>query len=70
MRYYMSGLLLLVCFAVGWGLGRTKVPPPDVNLEIQELSIDVGDFNTPINPDEEPWSDISPGLRVDPVRCS
>ena len=70
MRYYMSGLVLLVCFAVGWKLGRTKQPPPDVNLEIQELSIDLGDFNQSLDMEQDPAADINPGLLGQPVRRS
>ena len=70
MRYYLSGLLLMVCFGIGWNLGRSKLPPPEVNLEIQELSIDLGDFNAQPDPESEPWSDIEPGLLGEPVRRS
>jgi hypothetical protein len=70
MRYYLSGVLLVVCFGIGWNLGRTKLPPPEVNLEIQELSIDLGDFNTAPDLEAEPWSDIAPGLLGEPVRKS
>ena len=70
MRYYMSALLLVVCFGVGWKLGQTKLPPPDVNLEIQELSIDLGDFNPSLDLEEDPASDIHNGLLGQPVRQS
>ena len=72
MRYYLSGLLLIVCFAIGWNLGQTKLPPPEVNMEVQELSIDLGDFNAHPNSDleAEPWTDITPGLLGEPVRKS
>ena len=70
MRYYLSGVLLVICFGIGWTLGRTKLPPPEVNLEVQELSIDLGDFNTEPNPETQPWSDIAPGLLGEPVRKS
>ncbi|MCP4811770.1 MAG: hypothetical protein GY888_04615 [Planctomycetaceae bacterium] len=70
MRYCLSGLLLVVCFGIGWNLGRTKLPPPEVNMEIQELSIDLGDFNVDPDPDAEPWTDITPGLLGEPVRKS
>lgn len=68
MRYYMSALLLLVCFGVGWKMGQTKPPPPGVNLEIQELSIDLGDFNETLELDEDPASDIRPALLTEPTR--
>lgn len=70
MRYYMSALLLLVCFAVGWKMGQTKPAPPGVNLEIQELSIDLGDFNETLELDDDPASDIRPALLADPTRRS
>ena len=70
MRYYLSGLLLLVCFGIGWNLGRSKLPPPEVDLNVQELSIDLGDFNTLPDLESEPWSDIEPGLLGEPVRKS
>ena len=70
MRYYMSGLLLIVCFAIGWKLGQTKPAPPGVDLEVQELSIDLGDFNESIEVDSDPASDINPGFLGDPSRRS
>ncbi len=70
MRYYMSGLLLLVCFALGWKLGQTKPAPPGVDLEIQELSIDLGDFNESLELESDPASDIQPALLTDPARRS
>ena len=70
MRYYMSGLLLVVCFAIGWKLGQTKPAPPGVDLEVQELSIDLGDFNESIDVDSDPASDINPGFLGDPSRRS
>ncbi len=70
MRYYMSGLLLVVCFAIGWKLGQTKPAPPGVDLEVQELSIDLGDFNESIEVDSDPASDINPGFLGDPSRRS
>jgi len=70
MRYYMFALLLVICFGVGWKLGQTKPPPPDVNLEIQELSIDLGDFNKSLDLEEDPASDIRAGLLGPPVRRS
>ena len=70
MRYYMGSLLLVICFGVGWKLGQTKLPPPDVNLEIQELRIDLGDFNQSLDLEEDPASDIRAGLLGQPVRRS
>ena len=70
MRYYMSGLLLIFCFAIGWKLGQTKPAPPGVDLEVQELSIELGDFNESIEADGDPASDINPGFLSDPARRS
>ena len=70
MRYYMSGWLLGVCFAIGWKLGQTQPAPPGVDLEVQELSIDLGDFNESIEVDSDPASDINPGFLGDPSRRS
>ena len=70
MRYYMSALLLVVCFGIGWKLGQTKPPPPGVNLEIQELSIELGDFNESLGVDADPASDFRPALLGDPARRS
>ena len=70
MRYYMSGLLLILCFAIGWKLGQTKPAPPGVDLEVQELSIELGDFNESIEADVDPSSDINPGFLSDPARRS
>ena len=60
MRYYRIALLLLICFGLGWGMARTRNVPADVNVDVQELNIDLGDFNADENPTEDPWSDISP----------
>lgn len=70
MRYYLIALFLLVCFALGSSLGQSKDPLPDVNLEIQELSIDLGDFNTSLDPENDSASDIRPGVLGAPVRRS
>ena len=70
MRYYISALLLVVCFGIGWKLGQTKPPPPGVNLDVQELSIDLGDFNESLEGDGDPASDIRPALLTDPARRS
>ena len=70
MRYYMSGLLLVVCFGIGWKLGQTKPPPPGVDLEIQELSIDLGDFNESLELEADPASEFRPALLGDPTRRS
>ncbi len=70
MRYYMSALLLVVCFGIGWKLGQTKPPPPGVNLEIQELSIELGDFNESLEVDADPASEFTPALLSDPARRS
>ena len=68
MRYYMSALLLVVCFGIGWKLGQTKPPPPGVDLEIQELSIELGDFNESLEVDAA--SEFTPALLSDPARRS
>ena len=70
MRYYMSALLLVVCFGIGWKFGQTKPPPPGVNLEIQELSIELGDFNESLEVDADPASEFTPALLSDPARRS
>ena len=70
MRYYMSGLLLIVCFAIGCKLGQTKPAPPGVDLDVQELSIDLGDFNESIEVGSDPAPDINPGFLSDPSRRS
>ena len=70
MRYYMSGLLLIVCFSIGWKLGQTKPVPPGVDLDVQELSIDLGDFNESLEGDSDPASDIVPALLSEPTRRS
>ena len=70
MRYYISGLLLVVCFAIGWKLGQTKPAPPGVDLEVQELSIEFGDFNESIDASDDPASDIMPGVLSQPTKQS
>ena len=45
MRYLITMLLFVVSLSVG--CGRDDTPPPEVNLETQEIEIDMGELVLP-----------------------